>query len=466
MNVDYNYKKTKFFFLGILFFILFSTLCFSKAKALERAKLIRIGLGETTRTVVIQNSDGSSSGLKVTSLENQNTYILEPGQRAIFATLGTDIIFEGHCQESGPFKIELMQENPGFYLSYDGKNYRGSLEIRLSANGSLIVINELPVEQYLYGVVPREIPASFSAEALKAQAVAARTYTYANLSKHMTNGYDLCSTTHCQVYGGVGQEDVRTNNAVDQTRGEVLTYDGKLISALYHASSGGHTENAENVWTTPLPYLKGVEDYDQDFPRYNWNKSFTPEEIARELEKINLDLGTIKTIEPWGGIGVSGRPISVKITGSRGAIEMKSNNFRTLFDLPSTLFTIDQQAVNTDLQDNQSIPMNKIVALNGSGQKVLIDLIKSYLISKDNKNLPVQIDNGYLISANNQRIKISIGAIETDRFTGLNQIVLKGKGWGHGLGMSQWGAGGLAQKGYNYKQILEHYYQGIELEIW
>ncbi|HHV72515.1 MAG TPA: SpoIID/LytB domain-containing protein, partial [Clostridia bacterium] len=228
-------------------------------------QLIRIGLAEGIKNAVIGSSN-SNNGIKITDLNSQLSFELNSGQTAVFVPNGNLIDFNGVCQQPGPFIITLQEENSNSFLSYQGKLYRGKLEVSLDKNGSLIVVNELPIEDYLCGVLPQEMLAWFPEEALKAQAVASRTYTYSNLNKHKNNNYNLCATTHCQVYGGAGVEDSRTNNAVYSTRGEVLTYNGTLISAFYHASSGGHTENSENVWSAALPYLKGVVDYDQAFP--------------------------------------------------------------------------------------------------------------------------------------------------------------------------------------------------------
>jgi len=175
--------------------------------------------------------------------------------------------------------IELRPDTlaPDPLIEVNRHRYRGSIKIHQTHNKSgLTVVNTLPIDQYLYGVIPKEIPPDWNVEVLKAQAVAARTYALAHLEKHGEDGYGVCATTECQVYAGADSEMVRTNSAVDETSGLVMTYQGKLISAVFHASGGGYTEDSENVWGSFSPYLRGVVDYDQSGPDYRWEKQIKP----------------------------------------------------------------------------------------------------------------------------------------------------------------------------------------------
>ena len=142
-------------------------------------------------------------------------------------------------------------------LEIDGRAYRGALEVFGNSRNTLTIVNELPLEEYLRGVVPNELsPTTFGQiEALKAQAVAARTYIQRNIGQYKNEGYDICATDACQVYFGAGTEDPLATQAVIETRGVVATYDGKPINALYSSTCGGRTENAENIFTEKVPYL-------------------------------------------------------------------------------------------------------------------------------------------------------------------------------------------------------------------
>ncbi len=149
-------------------------------------------------------------------------------------------------------------------------HYRGRLRV-VHLTGGLEIVNTLPLESYLLGVVPRESPASWPIEALKAQAVAARSYAYRSTGG--SGSFDVYCTTASQMYGGADGETAATNKAVTATKGIVPTYQGTPIVAYFFSTSGGHTENIENVWTSaaPVPYLKGVSDpYDTTSPYHAW----------------------------------------------------------------------------------------------------------------------------------------------------------------------------------------------------
>lgn len=160
----------------------------------------------------------------------------------------------------GTDSLVLRPDTKG-YVSTKGRWYRGKLMVK-NIGGKLIVINDIPLEEYLKGVVPSEMPASWEYEALKAQAIAARSYALANLGKQSRYGYDLKDNTEDQAYGGASSETNRTNRAVSETEGLVLTYDMRIISAYYCASAGGMTNT--NAWGSSLPYLHSVFSFDDN----------------------------------------------------------------------------------------------------------------------------------------------------------------------------------------------------------
>lgn len=144
--------------------------------------------------------------------------------------------------------------------------YRGNIIIYNTGKG-LTVINEVDLETYIRGVVPSEMPSSWNIEAHKAQAIAARSYAIANLGKRAKSGYDLKDTPEDQAYGGASAETIRTNEAVNETKGQVLVYGNKVIPAYYHSSSGGYTINSGAVWYKDLPFVKSVPSYDGNLPK-------------------------------------------------------------------------------------------------------------------------------------------------------------------------------------------------------
>ncbi len=157
-------------------------------------------------------------------------------------------------------KIVIKPEANGF-VSVKRKWYRGHFQLINDGLG-LTVINDIPIEKYLQGVVPSEMPSSWEHDAHKAQAIAARSYALANLGKRAKFGYDLKDTPEDQAYGGASAETVNTNDAVAETEGIVLIYDGKIIPAFYSASAGGQTRSSGQVWTKDLAWLRSVPSYD------------------------------------------------------------------------------------------------------------------------------------------------------------------------------------------------------------
>ena len=156
--------------------------------------------------------------------------------------------------------VVLRPDKDGF-VSTKGRWYRGKLLIK-NINGKLTVINDISLEEYIKGVVPSEMPSSWEIEALKAQAIAARSYALANLGKQSKFGYDLKDNTEDQAYNGAGAETDKTNRAVEETEGLVLTYDMKIISAYYSASAGGMTNT--DAWGSNVPYLHSVFSFDDN----------------------------------------------------------------------------------------------------------------------------------------------------------------------------------------------------------
>ena len=201
--------------------------------------------------------------------------------------------------------LAITAEDSKSSFEVNKKRFRGSVILTFNEKG-LSVINLLELEQYLYGVVPKESVASWPQDALKAQAVISRTYALKSLSKHEGEGFNLCNETHCQVYGGMSGEDERSNEAVNATRGEVVLYEGQLAATFFHDSCGGHTENVENVWGMKAPkYLEGRSVKYSNSPKKDyWEKKLSAEFIREKLEKGGFKTGDIEKIK------VSGRSVS------------------------------------------------------------------------------------------------------------------------------------------------------------
>ncbi len=222
---------------------------------------IKIGLDDGVRQTYIGSSKQSvvidgKTGKVLYTLNSFVPYTIRAYNNLIV------IKIDGKYYSFGTNYIKVKPKEKKCFLATKRKWYRGEL-IVYNINKKLVVINDLPIEDYLLGVVPSEMPSKWNIEAHKAQAIAARSYAIANLGKRKHSGYDLKDTPLDQAYGGASAETPQTTRAVMQTRGIVLTYGGKVIPAYYHASSGGKTVSSGAVWARDLPYIKSVPAYDE-----------------------------------------------------------------------------------------------------------------------------------------------------------------------------------------------------------
>ena len=365
-----------------------------------------------------------SSDAKVTSTANMVVLNSNNGQvSTISANRGTSVGVQGGKIVVNGKAIDnvvtLKPANSDAPFLFEGKGYRGGLTLRAN-NGKMMVINSVPLEDYLYGVVPQEVVPSWPAAALEAQAVAARTYALHTMEENKGKLYDVSTSTAHQVYNGVSGETQATTNAVNKTKGMVMLYNQRPINALFHSDGGGYTEDSVNVWGSDVPYLKGVKDFSTGTSTSNWTVTTSRQALESKLNAASKGVGKLKSIQltPLGkpgqqtsDRGVSGRIKSATFIGTSGKTTVDGDSLRSILGLKSTLF---------DFYVNHN-------PAKGTG--------KAY-----------------------------------HNFTGNNDTVyIKGHGWGHGLGMSQWGAAEMAKRATpgdtNYYQtILRHYYSGITLK--
>ncbi|MCF6465911.1 SpoIID/LytB domain-containing protein [Clostridium sp. Cult2] len=375
--------------------------------------------------------------IKVTIKEEGEIYILDIDDNLLFSyNHEDDLIISSKDEYDKNIKVE-------------DKTYRDYMSFKI-VNGNLILINYVDIDNYLYGVVPREMPTSFEMEALKAQAIAARTYALKNINKHNNEGYDLCDTTHCQVYGGMDGEQEKTNRAVDETKGMIITYNGDVIDALYHANSGGLTEGSLEAWGNNHPYLISVDDrYSMDAPNSNWSLQLTAEEISSSLKNNGMNIGDVIDIEII-ETSSNGRVTQLKIIGTLGEKVLMNSQIRLIFgttELKSTWFTIQKgdsggvvtsfYAIDGNSDKPKLIHMNSVHVIDGSFKPSSTRGLTSRFINRD------------------RAVDISDNS----------SFIIEGKGYGHGVGMSQWGAQRMAESGYSYEDILKHYYNGVEITI-
>lgn len=326
--------------------------------------------------LIVEIGDGLDRDIYEISQGEVKNVLLKDG-KVVFDEKIADVIrvYQGDCDSV-------------FSLSRDGErfsSYRGDLEFGVY-RGEVMPVNNVQSEEYLYSVVPSEIGSYFPDEAIKAQILAARTYLYHNIQNYKYKDFDLMDNVNSQMYLGMERESIKINGMVDATRGEVITYDGNPINALYHSTSGGLTANNEDVWGgAPLHYLRSRDDSgnEEKSPRKNWTASITKGQLSK---LVGFRVEGIEVVSV-----TSGRIKKLKLIGERHKV-ITGNEFRRL------------------------VGYNKLYST---------------------------------------RFKIKD---ERDKFS------FYGKGAGHGVGMSQYGAYGLALKGKKYREIIYYYYNGVEIK--
>jgi stage II sporulation protein D len=305
---------------------------------------------------------------------------------------------------------------------------------------SLLTINELAIEDYLKGVLPSEMPASWPLEALKAQAVAARSYAVNHVSSLPAGGW-IDDTTTYQKYDGYRVEQERTNQAIQQTAGEVLTYNGRVITAWFSASNGGYTEVAENVWSSSAPYLRSVQDpYDirEGNSHRSWQVTYTLEQLQQRLLDNRIHIGQLTALTPT-KTSQSGRVVEMRVEGTQGEITLVKNEIRSILGLKSLLFT---------MRDNDQVNI-----LSASGKKPA-SVYGMKVLGADGAQATLNQPEVPVIDG--EQAMATIPTVPTG-------YTFTGQGYGHGVGMSQYGARYRAEDGQDYRKILAFYYPGTAL---
>ena len=391
--------------------------------------------------------------------------------------------FNGICLSGGGENLLMVSNDVDYGFSgtddtftINGKQYRGCL--RFAVNGTVMTaVNVVDLEEYLYGVIPAEMPASYGEEALKAQTLAARTYAMTKLNAHKSSGYELCDTINCQVYKGYSGENSKTNAIVDETEGEIICYNGTPIEAVFSASTGGYTENSENVWNSVVPYLRAVPEVGE-YGNNTWTKTLTLSQLDSLLSAKGENIGSAQDIVIT-KISTGGRVQEMKIVGTSGSVTLTKENIRTYFSgacgsLPSKMFTINGKGADPSYgsrsvqrqatKSSSTGSLTSSAAANGitaktegtlsamNGKNLKLDGLSVSENTNSNQNTPVISTEDYQI------YDVNISTVENGTF------VFEGSGNGHGVGLSQNGAQGMAQQGYSYEEIIKHYYTGVTIE--
>ena len=393
----------------------------------------------------------SDNGIRYVATDSNGNELL------IFNKTNQALVFRGYDAASG-----LCLTGVG-----SSKKYRGAIGI--GGTTGITPYNILGMEEYLYGVVPGEMSASWPEEALKAQAVAARSIAIYQYNRYASAGYNVVDTTATQVYGGYTKEDSRTNAAVDATKGEMINYNGKVAEALYFSTSGGMTESAVNVWGSEISYLTGVLDYYETEPAQPaWARSITMSEVDNCLSSQGINIGKAQGIQIVSRTA-SGRVQEMKIIGSAGTHTLTLEKIRTFFSstsggsLKSRLFSFSDTITGSTGSNDSTQNTSKTVAVlsaDGITQGSLNDMVASngHVTSELGSSVSVQSSTG------TTTITTEVadgGSSNLQGETIWGDFTVYGKGFGHGVGMSQSGAKGMAKAGFDYVSILQHYYTGI-----
>ncbi|MBZ4688012.1 MAG: stage sporulation protein [Clostridia bacterium] len=423
---------------------------------------IRVLLSNDTNTIYFSVVVGEyelvedSSGKAITEVHPGELWFIKNAGHSL------KIGLEGKSYKNdieGVLYLRPCDEDKNNIFRYSGTRYRGGLKIYPSGS-KLLAVNVLDLEKYLYGVLGKEIGTTAKMEALKAQAVVSRTYALGKYNPE--NIYDVTIDTNTQVYGGYDAESLpggeRVVTAVDSTKGEVLFYNGKLVQAFFHSNSGGYTANSEDVWGGYIPYLRAVpspfDSYAESYPvqtssgwpgnTYHWKKSFTKGELLDRIQYWNdthkaeeqIRVGKLLEIKP-SMLSDGERVTQLDFIGSQGVKTFFRNNIRWVLGLRSTRFQLETNAT--------------CYILSGEGELVSTargNELKAIAAGNQVQEIASGYNSYQVIGAGTERhLK--------KQFT---EIYIDGYGYGHGLGMSQWGARGMAAQGYKYAEILQHYY--------
>ncbi len=331
-------------------------------------------------------------------------------------------------------QLRLETDDPrGLWLGK--RRYGGSLRL-LVHKGRIAVVNHLGIEDYLPSVVGSEMPQEWPMAALQAQAVAAR--TYALRQRGRAGLFDVQATVASQVYRGLESQTPRTLEAVQSTRSLVLVHAGQLINAVFHSSSGGATEASGEVWRSQLPYLVSVPDHDQQSPVHRWETRFDADQLRRAFRET----GGVERLEVLES-STTGRVRALRVRGPVGVLRISGSELRQRLGLKSTMVEFNWLAAG----EGEGAPSPSTPPSQLSSRWV------GFLVDPDGDGISEQLSPPPPLP---QQLRLR-------RRRPQPVLEVRGRGYGHGVGMSQWGARALAEQGAEFRQILQHYYQGVEI---
>jgi stage II sporulation protein D len=457
-------KRLMSYFFAILLFeaasFLFMPSCLEAS-----SRQVRIGL----ETGVLSGKIDSSSAVRVSDASGG---FFSPGSGANVEFAGGEILVNGK-RVSLPASFESSQ---GF-LRWNGKPYRGSILLVPHRNG-FSVVNVLDVESYLRGVLKIEVNPNWPMEALKAQAVIARTYALRQAGRHGSEGFDLCASTHCQAYRGMAAEDPRLDRAIAETRGIVVVYGSGLAQTYYFADGAGWTADVSSVWGGGTPYLTcRPEPVFYETPHSRWKASLSQETLQKIMNTLRQPVGSILEIRPLQK-DAGNRVTLLEVKGTSGSATVKGHSFRMAAGsnlIRSTLFDVSPAFGSTVSNPPRKTLTEPSVPIGAQGEDPLIVLTKQGAFTSGelmDMLLHPEKKADYLkkaLTKGEAKTPVILpGPVPPASPAPFNGTVppsfeFQGKGWGHGVGLSQWGAKALAENGWKFEAILEHYFPGTTL---
>ncbi len=345
--------------------------------------------------------------------------------------------------------VSANSDREGRILSLGTRSYRGRIEI-VRSGSKLTAVNIISIEAYLCGVVTCEMSKSYEPEALKAQAVVARSYALSktgfSCKGTLRAPYNLVDTTASQVYRGVDGETAEAINAVSETVGEVIYNGDSIVETFYFSTSGGSTESGIEVWGINSPIYNAKPDLFELAPeKAPWVITYSLSEAGKLLKDAGYDVGNVKTVKE-SVVTSTGRVSSLKITGSSATKILGLSKAQSVFDLPSSKYKVVVGQGKPEMPYVQSDEMKErlrsggIYAISGSGTLSVLDSQDQLIAVSDSNmvNFPIK--------------DVPYGSVS-----------FFGMGWGHGIGLSQSGAQGLAKTGFDYKKIIHYYFDNIRI---
>lgn len=467
----FNFKKA---FISALIYLLAAAPAYASAPT-DSPGMIRVHLGTAKAFKV--SSPGSDFSILYGDGKKE-----KPGGE-ITVSLSKD----GGIRFGEKSSDDMIKVSSSSYIYLNGRPYRGDMFFMRSDDGkSIWAINKLGIEEYLYGVVGSEMPASWNLEALKAQSIAARTYAAAKKKRPNNEAFDVFCTVKDQVYNGVEGESQPVIEAVSSTGGEILTYNGDIITAYFNSSCGGHTSSSVNVFSDEKIGYLTAKACPYCIPS-KWTLTMTRKELSDVLRSKKVITGELYDVEIQ-TVDESGRAAKLKLTHSDGEKIVRGADLRLVIGpgkQRSTKYRLTRVPMTKQNKTALLTAVMKEKEKKEASSKALESKKAAEAVSEpanfepipvDPREFPEEsIDTGEIKDPGapaKPAAKPSPKPLKPSPAKPLKlpdvkvsaSFTFTGEGWGHGVGMCQWGAGGMAKQGFDYKRILSNYYPGTKIE--